>query len=164
MKFVQDGPGPVRHHARMTRAFAAVREIDRPVEEVWARLTDWERAAGWLGVDTIRADGATAVGTTLRFTARGKERTSEIAALDPVRSVTLRSRQGGVTADYTYGVEPSGAGSRVTLVADVATRGAWALAEPMIRAAIRRTDRGQLDAFDRELVHDSTGDERAAGS
>jgi uncharacterized protein YndB with AHSA1/START domain len=136
----------------MTRAFAATREIDRPAEQVWARLTDWDRAAGWLGVDSIRADGPTAVGTTLLFTARGKERTSEIAALDPGRSITLRSRQGGVTADYTYGVEPTAAGSRVTLAADVVTNGAWALAGPMIRAAIRRTDAGQLDAFDRELA------------
>ena len=136
----------------MTRAFAATRDIDRPAEQVWARLTDWDRAAGWLGVDSIRADGPTAVGTTLRFTTRGKDRTSEIAALDPGWSITLRSRQGGVTADYTYGVEPTAAGSRVTLVAEVATRGEWTLAGPMIRAAIRRTDSAQLDAFDRELA------------
>jgi uncharacterized protein YndB with AHSA1/START domain len=136
----------------MPRAFVATREIDRPVDQVWARLTDWGRAAPWLGVDSIRADGDTAVGTTLRFTTRGKDRTSEIAALQPGRSVTLRSRQGGVTADYTYGVEPSGPGSRVTLVAEVVTRGAWSLAGPAIRAAIRRTDSGQLDAFAREVA------------
>jgi uncharacterized protein YndB with AHSA1/START domain len=136
----------------MTRAFTATRDIDRPMEEVWARLTDWDRAAGWLGVDRISADGPIAVGTTLRFTTRGKERTSEIAALDPGRSITLRSRQGGVTADYTYAVAPTAAGSRATLVAEVATRGVWALAGPMIRAAIRRTDAAQLDAFDRELA------------
>ena len=123
-----------------------------PSSEVWRQLTDWDRAAGWLGVDSIRADGADPVGTTLRFVTRGKERTSEIAALDPGRSITLRSRQGGVTADYRYTVEPAGAGSRVTLAADVRTRGAWALAGPMIRAAIRRTDSGQLDALDRELT------------
>jgi len=136
----------------MTRAFAATRNIDRPVDEVWARLTDWDRAAGWLGVDSIRADGPTAVGTTLRFTTRGKERTSEIAALDPGRSITLRSRQGGVTADYTYDVQPTVAGTQVTLVAEVAARGAWSLAGPMIRTAIRRTDSAQLDAFDRDLA------------
>jgi uncharacterized protein YndB with AHSA1/START domain len=28
----------------MARAFVATREVDRPVEEVWARLTDWDRA------------------------------------------------------------------------------------------------------------------------
>jgi uncharacterized protein YndB with AHSA1/START domain len=136
----------------MTRAFTATRLVDRPPGEVWDRLTDWDRAAGWLGVDRIAADGPTAVGTPLRFTARGKERTSEIAALDPGRSITLRSRQGGVTADYTYSVAPEGTGSRLTLVADVATRGAWALVGWAVRAAIRRTDSGQLDAFDRELT------------
>jgi uncharacterized protein YndB with AHSA1/START domain len=136
----------------MTQAFTAARHIDHPVEHVWHQLTDWDRAAGWLGVDSIRADGGTQVGTTLRFVTRGKERSSEIAALDPGRSMTLRSRQGGVTADYRYTVERAGSGSRVTLTADVGTRGAWALVAPLIRAAIRRTDAGQLDALARELT------------
>jgi uncharacterized protein YndB with AHSA1/START domain len=136
----------------MSSAFSVTRQVDRPVEQVWRQLTDWERAAGWLGVDSIRADGATQVGTTLRFVTRGKERTSEIADLDPGRSITLRSQQGGVTADYRYTVEPAGSGSRVSLTADVRTRGAWTLLGPMIRAAIRKTDSGQLDALDREMT------------
>jgi uncharacterized protein YndB with AHSA1/START domain len=136
----------------MVQAFRTTREIGRPPEQVWQQLTDWERAAGWLGVDSIRADGATQVGTTLRFTSRGKERTSEITAVDPGRSVTLRSRQGGVTADYTYAVAPADGGSRVSLHADVGTTGVWAVVAPAIRAAIRRADAGQLDALDRELA------------
>jgi uncharacterized protein YndB with AHSA1/START domain len=136
----------------MAHAFTAAREFDRPAEEVWAQLTDWDGAAGWLGVDALRATGPTAVGTELVFTARGKERRSEIVALDPGRSVTLRSRQGGVTADYTYAVEPAGTGSRATLTADVRTAGVWALLGPVIRAAIRKEDAGQLDALARELA------------
>jgi uncharacterized protein YndB with AHSA1/START domain len=131
----------------MPRAFTASQTVDRPPGEVWQQLTDWPRAAGWLGVDGIRAEGPTEVGTRLVFTARGRERTSEITALDPGRSITLRSRQGGVVADYTYGVEPRGGGSLLTLVADVRTSGAWALAGPAIRAAIRRSDSGQLRAL-----------------
>jgi uncharacterized protein YndB with AHSA1/START domain len=131
----------------MAQAFTAVRELDRPPEEVWARLTDWERAAGWLGVDSIRAEGPTAVGTELVFRARGKDRRSEIVALDAGRSLTLRSRQGGVTADYTYTVEPAAAGSRATLTADVRTSGPWSLAGPVIRLAIRRADAGRLEAL-----------------
>jgi uncharacterized protein YndB with AHSA1/START domain len=136
----------------MTQAFRRERVIEAPVDEVWRRLTDWDRAAGWLGVDAIRADGPTRPGTTLRFTARGKEHTSEITALDPGRSITLRSQQGGVTADYTYAVAADPGGTRVTLTADVGTRGGWWLAGPMIRGAIRRTDSGQLDALDREVA------------
>jgi uncharacterized protein YndB with AHSA1/START domain len=136
----------------VVRAFHVSRTVDRSADEVWRELTDWNRAAGWLGVDSVSAEGPTTVGTRLRFSTRGKERRSEVVAVTPGRSVTLRSRQGGVTADYTYTVEPDGPVSRVSLVADVRTGGAWALAAPAIRAAIRRTDAGQLDAFDRELT------------
>ena len=87
----------------MTEVFAAETTIDRPVDAVWARLIDWDTAARWMsGVDALRAHGPTATGTTLVFTTRGKERTGQIAALDPGRSITLRSIQGGVTADYVY--------------------------------------------------------------
>jgi uncharacterized protein YndB with AHSA1/START domain len=137
----------------MAQAFTVTRELDRPAGEVWEQLTDWDRAAGWLGVDDIRAEGPTAVGTELVFHARGKDQRSEIAALDPGCSITLRSRQGGVTADYTYAVEPAGSGSRATLTADVRTSGVWALLGPVIRAAIRREDSGQLEALKRALAH-----------
>jgi uncharacterized protein YndB with AHSA1/START domain len=136
----------------MAQAFTVSREFDRPASAVWEQLTDWDRAAGWLGVDAIRAEGPTAVGTELVFRARGKDRRSEIVALDPGRSITLRSRQGGVTADYTYSVEPAGAGSRATLTADVRTSGLWALLGPVIRGAVRREDAGQLEALERTLA------------
>jgi uncharacterized protein YndB with AHSA1/START domain len=135
----------------MAQALRVAREIDRPAAAVWEQLTDWDRAAGWLGVDSIRAEGPTAVGTELVFRARGKDRRSEIVALDPGRSITLRSRQGGVTADYTYTVEPTGTGSRTGLTADVRTSGLWSLLGPVIRGAIRREDAGQLDALERAL-------------
>ncbi|GAA3162862.1 hypothetical protein GCM10010531_13480 [Blastococcus jejuensis] len=136
----------------MTRAFTASRTFDRPATEVWAQLTDWEHAARWLGVDDIHPGGPTAVGTELVFRARGKSRRSEIVALDPGRSITLRSRQGGVTADYTYAVEAQGAGSRATLTAEVRTTGAWTLLAPVIRAAIRREDARQLDRLAQALA------------
>ena len=136
----------------MTTAFTSASIIDRPAEEVWRRLTDWEHAAGWLGVDSVAADGPTEVGTRLRVHTRGKEQRSEITVVDPGRSVTLRSHQGGVTADYTYTVEATDGGSRLTLVADVGTRGAWVLAGPALRAVIRRSDQGKVDALARELA------------
>ena len=95
----------------------------------------------------LRAHGPTAVGTPLVFTARGKERTGQIAALDPGRSVTVRSTQGGVTADYRYTCVRLGESTRVTLVAEVTMSGPWRLLGPVIRLAVRRSDSGQLDAF-----------------
>jgi uncharacterized protein YndB with AHSA1/START domain len=152
VKSVQDRRVATAHDEHMVQAFRATREFGGPAAEVWQQLTDWERAAGWLGVDGLHADGELRVGTTLRFVTRGRERASEIVALDPGRAVTLRSRQGGVTADYTYTVDPAPGGSRVTLVAEVGTRGLWAVVAPAIRAAIRRTDSGQLDALGREIA------------
>ena len=132
----------------MTEVFTAETTIDRPVDAVWARLNDWDLAARWMsGVDAMRADGPTATGTTLVFTTRGKKRTGQIAALDPGRSITLRSIQGGVTADYVYACVGHGEGTRVSLVADCRITGPVRLLGPMIRSAIRRADSGQLDAF-----------------
>lgn len=127
----------------MTKVFAAQTTIAHPVDAVWARLTDWDHASHWMpGVDALRADG-----TTLTFTARGRERTGQIAAMDPGRSITLRSVQGGVTADYVYTCAADGAGTRVSLVADCRMTGPVRLLGPLIRSAIRRADSHQLDAF-----------------
>ncbi|SDU84984.1 SRPBCC family protein [Jiangella alkaliphila] len=103
------------------------------------------------GVDAVRPGGETEVGTTLTVHARGKDRTSTIVALEPGRAVTLRSVQGGVTADYRYTCEPAATGTTVSLVADVRTAGLWRLLGPLIRSAIRRADAGQLDAFKRAV-------------
>jgi carbon monoxide dehydrogenase subunit G len=132
----------------MTDVFTAETTIDRPVDAVWARLIDWDNAARWMpGVEALHADGPTATGTTLVFTARGKQRTSEIAALDPGRSITLRSTQGGVVADYVYTCTRHGEGTRVRLVAGCRMTGPVRLLGPVIRAAIRKADSGQLTAF-----------------
>jgi hypothetical protein len=68
----------------MTEVFTADTTIDRPVDVVWARLIDWDSATRWMpGVDALRAQGPTKIGTTLIFTTRGKERTGQIAAPQP---------------------------------------------------------------------------------
>jgi carbon monoxide dehydrogenase subunit G len=132
----------------MTEVFYADTTIDRSVDAVWARLVDWDVAARWMsGVDALHAHGPTATGTTLVFTPRGKERTGQVAALDPGRSITLRSIQGGVTADYVYACTRYGERTRVSLVANCRMTGPVRLLGPLIRSAIRRADSGQLDAF-----------------
>ena len=131
----------------MSRTISIEEEIRRPAEHVWAALTDWQNAHRWMpGVKEMTADGETAAGTKLTFTARGAERTSTIIGYDSGRSVVLRSVQGGVTADYQYEVHDLGGGSsRVTLVADCRISGLLLrLVSPLLRIAIRRTDGKQL--------------------
>ena len=135
----------------MSTAFTATQVIDRPAGTVWHVLTDWRRAPDWMsGVDSVTPDGD----TTLRFVARKRERTREITALRPGESITLTSVQGGVRADYTYSVEPVGAATRATLVADVTTTPLWRPIAPALRALIRRTDGGQLAALKRLVESD----------
>ena len=68
----------------MTTAFTAETTVGHPVGAVWDRLVDWETAHRWMpGVEAVRADGPVAAGSTVVFTARGKERLATIAALDP---------------------------------------------------------------------------------
>jgi hypothetical protein len=81
------------------------------------------------------------------FTTRGKERTAQPAFLDPGRSITLRSTQGRVTADYLYACARHGEGTRVSLVAECRMTGPVRPLGPMIRSAIRKVDSGQLDTF-----------------
>jgi carbon monoxide dehydrogenase subunit G len=132
----------------MTEVFTSQTTIDRPADAVWGQLTNWDDATRWMpGVDALCAHGPTATGTTLVFTTRGKERTAQIATVDPGRSVTLRSVQGGVTADYVYSCAPLGDATRVSLVADCRITGPARLIGPVIRSAIRRADRRQLNAF-----------------
>jgi uncharacterized protein YndB with AHSA1/START domain len=129
----------------MTTAFTARETIDDDAGTVWRTLTDWERVAEWMpGVTDGRADGPTRVGMTLTFTARGKEHTSRVQALEPGRSLVLRSVQGGVTADYEYRLTPVEGGTSIELTAAVTTSGAWTLLAPVIRRAIRKADAGQL--------------------
>jgi carbon monoxide dehydrogenase subunit G len=132
----------------MAEAFAVETTIDRPIDVVWARLTDWNAAARWMsGVDALRAHGPTAAGTPLVFTARGKERSGQITALDHGRSITLTSTRCGVTADYVYSCALHGEATRVSLVADYRMCGPVRLLGPVIRSAARTADADQLDAF-----------------
>ena len=130
----------------MTIAFTAARVVAAAPPVVWATLTNWERGPEWLPeVEKMTSDGPTTVGTVLRFTARGTPRTSTVSAVDPGRSITLTSEQPGVTAHYRYTLEPEGSGTAIALEADVVTSGVMRLLGPVIRSAIAKADRVQLD-------------------
>lgn len=130
----------------MTLAFQDRRILPVTPDVVWATLTDWTRGPEWLpGVTSMRAEGPLAVGTVLRFTARGSERSSRITAVDAGRALTLTSEERGVRADYRYTLESVDAGTAVTLAADVVTSGPMRLLGPVIRGAIAKEDGVQLE-------------------
>ena len=75
-----------RRDTEMTDAIDVRQRIDRPVDEVWAAPIDWDNAHRWMpGTDELHANGPTEVGPMLSFHARGKDRPSEVVALEPGR-------------------------------------------------------------------------------
>ena len=141
----------------MADGFSVRETIPRPPADVWAYLTDFGNAQEWMtgiGPMTQTTPGALEVGTRFRFEARGKERETRVTALDPGKRIALTSTQGGVTATYTYVVEPAGNGTEVTLDAVCEAAGVWKLIHPIIVIAMKRSDSSQLAnlkaAFTRE--------------
>ena len=132
--------------------FEATALIARPVDEVWAALTDWRRAPEWMsGIDGMAADGAaTGEGTRLVFRSRGAERESTVVGWSPPNRLALQSVQGGVTALYEYACEPADGGTRLTLRAGCRAEGlGWRLALPLIGVLMKRADSGQVSALKR---------------
>ena len=131
--------------SRMTIAFTATQTIPASPEAVWSALTDWDRAPAWLGVERMRGESPLRVGSELTFVARGADRTSTVTELEPGRRITMTSTQGPVTAHYRYAVAPDGAGSTVTLEAEVLVKGPLKVMAPTIRGSIAKEDGTQLE-------------------
>ena len=138
----------------MAQTISVSETIDASPDRVWEVLTDWPGAVRWMnGIEAMSIEGETVEGARVRFFTRGQDRESMITHCQPGRSVTLRSQQGGVTADYRYSIEPSGTSScLVSLEAECQFRGwQYLLLGPLIRLAIRRTDGGQIAALKRVI-------------
>ena len=131
----------------MADGFVVQETIAAAPNAVWAYLTDFSKAKAWMtGVEDMRSldDGPLAIGTRLQFKSRGKLRDSRVTALDPGRRIALTSTQGGVTATYTYALEPAKEGTEITLHAACTATGFWKLLHPVIVMAMRKSDSSHL--------------------
>ena len=138
----------------MAKTISTSETINASSEQVWEVLTDWPGAVRWMnGIESMSIDGETVEGARVHFLTRGQDRESVITQCEPGRSLTLRSQQGGVTADYRYSIEPMGESScLVRLEAECEFKGwRYRLLGPLIRFAIRRTDGGQIAALKRVI-------------
>jgi len=95
----------------MGMAFKAESVIRRPIDDVWARLTDWANAGEWMraarGAEyTTFGDEADGVGTNVRFCRNGEFMVAEIAAWDPPEVLQLGTRStifgSSVETTHTY--------------------------------------------------------------
>jgi len=145
----------------MGAGFSVSLIIDRSPADVWSFLTDFANAGEWMsGVDGLRPtdNKEIGLGTRLQFTSRDAVRESEITEWKPKKRVALTSAYGGVTATYTYSVEPDDDETRISLVAVCTATGAWKLLRPGLVWAMKRSDSGQLNELRKAMGHASAED------
>ena len=113
--------------------------INRPVEEVYAYMSNPENNSQWQSHcrgSVITSEGPLSVGTTftdvIKFLGRRIESIWEITEYDPNRKVSFKSTSSPIPAKggYTYGSVEGG--TKVTVVGEVEPGGLLKLAKPII--------------------------------
>lgn len=136
-------------------SFERAEWIKAPLEDVWAALVTLEDAPLWMsGVNQVEAIDNTPLTHGKRFTfmvgngLHESPRAFEVSDYDLGFSMTLTSKAGGVTTDYTYSVEPHKGGTLLMLEARCSAEAlTWKLAKPFIVLMLARHDGTHLRAF-----------------
>src|SRR5919198_4716178 len=113
--------------------------INRPVEQVFAFVSDLENDPPWSGAAEMRrtASGPVGVGTTFqqrdRLLGRRLELTLQVVGYEPNRKVMLKTTSRGLSFAGTRMVEPVDQDTtRVTFVGGGRAGGVWRPAEPLL--------------------------------
>ena len=118
--------------------------VDKPVDEVWAFVTDCRNEPKWHS-DSIEAapigDGPLAVGMKQRWLLKfmGKrEMTMEVTRLEPNKVEVLEARTAlmGMAPTITYSFEQAGTGTRFTRSVQMDPQGVGKLMKPMMRGMV----------------------------
>ena len=126
--------------------FTITTDIDRPVGEVFAYVTDPAKLPVWQANTvsvTQEGDGPVRVGTRLREVHRGpggKELPSlvEVSELEPDRTFALRMLEGQLPIHGRIELEPTSSGTRMAFTAHGEPTGLMRLAQPLLRIGIKR--------------------------
>ncbi|MGI9385219.1 MAG: SRPBCC family protein [Methyloligellaceae bacterium] len=136
----------------MAKGFEAKTLIEARPEAVWAVMTDFARAPEWMpGIEAVAAkderplEAGKVFAVTMSTKGRGKERDMTLSDWRPPHGFALSSREGGVTATYTYALAPADRGTRVTLHGACEAKGFWRLLHPLIVKMMARHDGRQVE-------------------
>jgi uncharacterized protein YndB with AHSA1/START domain len=126
--------------------FTITTDIDRPVGEVFAYVTDPAKLPTWQ-TNTVsvtqEGDGPVRVGTRLREVHRGpggKELPSlvEVSELEPDRTFALRMLEGPLPIHGRIVLAPTSSGTRMAFTVHGEPTGLMRLAQPLLRIGIKR--------------------------
>ncbi len=119
--------------------------INRPIEEVFAFVTDMEKSSQWMS-ELVEAkqtsEGPVGVGTTYMAVAtplgRRAESTQDVVEYEPNSKFAIKSTSGPVASRDEYTFEAVAGGTKVTRVATAEMGGFFRLAEPLVARMMRR--------------------------
>ncbi len=140
--------------------FANTVTIERPVDDVFQFLADFENVPKWnyAIVETRKTSpGPVGVGVTyrqLRSVPSTSEERFEVTAFEPDRRLAIRGDLGPLQGTLTYELEPAGNGTRLTNTADLQARGLARLAAPLAIGRIRDAVAANLEKL-KELLESS---------
>ena len=112
--------------------------IDRPVEDVFAVLSNLEDTPKWSSSALeakVTSAGPVGVGATARyvdkFLGRRIESEVEITEFEPNRKITMKSTSGPLSFRGSMALEGIGGGTRIDTTFEAESGGFFSLAEPM---------------------------------
>jgi hypothetical protein len=124
--------------------------IKRPVHEVFARVTDLERAREWAPqMGKIRVDGPLREGATLMEERRMFGRTVNakwvITRFEPDRVMGLDMKLGPMWGRFTYEFAPASTGTQLTQSTDMGFSGPLKVFSGIIAAEAQKEEDAELD-------------------
>ena len=148
----------------MAKGFEVETVIAAPPEHVWTAMTDFAQAPRWMpGLHEVAPKDGGPLGPGKVFTVtmsakgRGRQRDMTLSDWSPTNRFALTSREGGVTATYTYCLAPSDCGTRVKLHgACEATGFFWRLLHPLIVKMMAKHDGHQVELLKQLIEQDDT--------
>lgn len=128
--------------------------INRPVEEVFAYMSDIERQPEWVSTLTSSqktGSGPTGVGTTYRqgvkFLGRRMEMDCEILAYEPPTLYAFRARSGPMRMEMRMTLAASGTETTLTQVAEGESNGLLKLADPIMARSMKKQFAADLESL-----------------
>jgi len=136
--------------------------IDRPVEDVFAYVTDTANDPAW-HTDILEArktsDGPIGAGTTWHQRIKPfmgvSEATAEVVAFEPHRKEVLRGVAGPMQPTLTYLFEPAGGGTTFTRRIQIEASGLMGLMLPLMRPMIGKRNAGFVANLKRVLEQEA---------
>jgi uncharacterized membrane protein len=119
--------------------------IERPLEEVFAYVTDIENMPVWSSeVEKARktSEGPMGIGTTFSSTAkilgRQIENTIEVTEYEPNSKWSLKPTSGPVSGEIEYHFEPVNGDTKFSVSLDADSGGLFKLGEPIVNRMLQR--------------------------